>query len=109
MYEVLLGSVSAAAEKLGALPEEPLKLTVDVPIVEVAYTARSCPPPEPLPLPTQVPLREKQPAVRLRPLARDEVAREEEYRALEKVVDALVMEKRASVEVAKVLGEEEAR
>ena len=52
---------------------------------------------------------EKHPAVRLTPLAKDEVAADEEYRALEMVVEALVMENCAVVEVANVMGEEEER
>src|SRR3989344_1862616 len=54
----------------------------------------------PVPPPRQVPLRAKQPAVRFTPLANEEVAREEEYRAFANVVDALVMEKRVVVAYA---------
>jgi hypothetical protein len=56
------------------------------------------------PDPTQIPLMAKHPPVRLRPLARDDVAADEEKSALEKVVEALVMEK--SVVVAKMSDEE---
>ncbi len=51
-----------------------------------------------LPLPIQTPLIEKQPPARLMPYANVEVASDDEYSALAKVVDAAVMEK--SVEVA---------
>jgi hypothetical protein len=45
IYDVLLGRVSTPLENDGAVDEAPLKLIVEVPADEVAYTARSCPPP----------------------------------------------------------------
>jgi hypothetical protein len=55
---------------------------------------------EPAPPPIQVPFTAQQPPVRLTPMAKEEVAAEEEYRAFEIVVDALVMEKRVEVAYA---------
>ena len=54
----------------------------------------------PPPPPMQVPFTAQQPPVRLTPFAKDEVAAEEEKRALEIVVDAFVMEKRVVVAYA---------
>jgi hypothetical protein len=63
----------------------------------------------PAPPPIHAPFTAQQPPVRLTPFANEEVARDEEKRALEIVVEALVIVNCAVVEVAKVVGEEDER